>query len=289
MKRIQTTLAKTGYSIKKVELGAGSELDTIPCLVLNHDIYPGVEAHLFTIADSAFWIPALTPTADVLLFRPRSLNEAKSASHIERAGYQAWEKLLTAFKRMSTLLAPYREKLDEGYIPTGVWAHYDSEWYRKIREAPEPEPRPVSEFIQHIDASIRTHIRTLNENGFSTIESCSGLPSDHLDRVPYRPYVMFSERAYVGVCAHLYTLADIAGWNPCCAPHGFDIVIRQRIGDEVEDAWNRLAIATRALSRLVGDYRELIRGPMTPFKRIRKQTEMSDSFAQDLLAEKDRN
>ncbi len=270
-------------------MGVGSELDTIPYLVLNHYVYPGVDAHLFTIADSAFWIPALTSTADVLLLRPRSLNEAKSASHIERAGYQAWEKLLTAFKRMSTLLAPYREKLDEGYIPTSVWAHYDSEWYRKIREAPEPEPRPVSEFIQYIDASIRTHIRALNENGFSTIESCSGLPHEHLDREPYRPYVMFDEKAYVGVSAHLFTLADIAGWNPCCAPHGFDIVIRQRTDDEVEDAWDRLLIATRALSGLVGDYRELIRGPMTPFKHIRKQTQMFDSFAQKLLFEKDRN
>ena len=286
MKRIHTTLAKMGYSIMEVQLGLGSKLDAIPYIILSQDVYPGVEAHLFTIADAALWIPALTTRADVILYRPRSFDEDKGASAVEQTRCQAWEKMLASFKRMSSILAPYRERLREGYIPTDIWVHYDSEWHRNIREAPEPEPRPVREFIHYVDPSIRTHIRALNENGFSTIESCSGLPNEHLDRSPYRPYVMFDERAYLGVGAHIFTLADIAGWIPCCAPHGFDIVIQQRIDDEIEDAWNRLIVATRVLSDLLTKYRAVLRDPVNQFKLNRKQSQAFDSFGHEILEEK---
>jgi hypothetical protein len=286
VKRIHAILRETGYAVRKVQVGTGSDLNEIPCLILEKKAYPGAEAHLFTIADAALWIPAMTPTGDILLYRPPFPDESKNGSAVEKARVQSWRRLMLTYLQISKLLGPYKKSLEEGYIPSVTWAHYDAEWFRNIREAPDPTPRLVHDFIHSVDESIRTNIQFLNESGFSTIESCSGLPNEHLDREPYRPYVMFSERSYQGVAAHLFTLADIAQWIPGCAPHSFDIVIKQKTDDEMEAAWNRLLMAIQALSPLIKEYQELIRDPTSSFRHIREQARKSDSDLHQLFEEK---
>lgn len=276
--RVIETLLRAGHLAKRVQLGVLSRIDEVPYVVLSHTVYPGVEAHLFTAADAALWIPAFTSLGDVVLYEPKELDEGKSPDALESTRSEAWQRLFTAVEKIANLLTSYREYVDQGYIPSMVWAHHEAEWYLGIREAPDHESRPVDEFLDYVDVSIRPHIRELNELGFITIESCSGLADDHADREPYRPYVMFDDRAYIDVSAHLFTVADIAQWIPSYAPHGFDVVVHQRVGEDTENAWNRLVEVARVLAPLLKQYRELVRDKGSPFRRMRKQRECPKSL-----------
>ncbi|MBE0526073.1 MAG: hypothetical protein IH631_03965, partial [Candidatus Thorarchaeota archaeon] len=130
--------------------------------------------------------------------------------------------------------------------------------YRELRRAPYHEKKNLSDFIDYVDTSIRNHVAALNNYGFDTIESCSGLPQDHPDRNPYRPYVMLDERAYPNCIPHFFTLADIADWIPSYAPHNFDVYIRIQRHNPVGEAWNRLVQSARDLHLLLKPYRQLV-------------------------------
>jgi len=95
----------------------------------------------------------------------------------------------------------------------------------------------------------------LNDLGFSTTQSCSGIAKDHADREEYLPYVMFDERAYPRSSAHLFTLADISGWIPSYGPHNFDIEFRLPSAEDAEKFWDHLVVSARRLAELVHDYR----------------------------------
>jgi hypothetical protein len=128
-----------------------------------------------------------------------------------------------------------------------------------MRNAPYREHQDASSYIDYVDYAIRNHIIALNENRFVTVESCSGLPKDHPDRDPYRPYVMLDERAYPNCIPHFFTLANIADWIPSYAPHNFDIYLRAKNNNSIEESWNRLAKSAELLHSLLKPYHSLLK------------------------------
>jgi len=250
-----------------------SQIDDIPCIVLSHEVYPGVEAHLFTIADMALWLPTFDEQGNVVLYRPRELDETETGSSFEKARSDSWLRLLAAVEQVTKLLTPYKKSVDRGLIPETVWAHHQRQWHFGLREAPDHEAPPVDTFIDYVDLSIKPLIRKLNELGFTTRESCSGLADEHPDREPYRPYVMFDERVYVDMSAHLFTLADITQWIPGPGSHGFDVRIQQGVGEHIPKAWNRLLRGAEALAPLLESYRNLVSGTDSLYRRMRERRE----------------
>lgn len=277
-KHVLDTMREAGQLVRTVSLGLESQGDHTPHIVLGHDVYPGVEAHLFTIADSALWLPGFIQSGDVVIYRPRELDEGSSGSALKGVKSDAWRRLLAAFAQFADLLTSYTVWVNQGSIPKTVWAHHEAQWHLGLRDAPDHEPEPVDAFIDYVDESIRSYIRDINELGFATKESCSGILDDHPDREPYRPYVMFDDRVYIDVSAHLFTLADIARWLPSDGPHGFDVMIQQSIGDDIPAAWNRLVTATRTLSPMLKRYRNLIKEKDTLFRRMRERREAPESI-----------
>ena len=140
-------------------------------------------------------------------------------------------------------------------MPHIIWAHYDRQWYHQTRDAPYHGTCDTYEFLDVVDESIRQYVKKLNEFGFTTIESCSGLIEEHPDRDPYWPYVMLSDRVYPGITAHLFTLADMALWIPNYAPHRFDVYIKKRKNDSHRSAWERLVDSAEILNNLLCDHR----------------------------------
>ncbi len=277
-KHVLDTMLRAGQSVRTLNLGLGAQDSDVPHIVLGHEVYLGVEAHLFTIADSALWLPVFRQSGDVIIYRPRELDKGSSGTILKKARSNAWRRLLTAFEQLTDLLKPYMKWVDQGAIPKVVWAHHEAQWHLGLRDAPDHEPPSIDAFLEYVDKSIRLYIREINALGFATKESCSGLLDDHPDREPYQPYVMFDDRVYPDVSAHLFTLADIAQWIPSDGPHGFDVMIQQSIGDDIPAAWNRLVIASRALSSMLKQYRNLINEKDTPFRRMRERRKAPDGI-----------
>jgi hypothetical protein len=103
-------------------------------------------------------------------------------------------------------------------------------------------------------------ILSLNRHGFVTIESCSGLKKDHDGENPFGAYVCFDDECYHDVSAHLFTLADAAGWDPTFGAHGFDVLFHC-MGEgesEVTDAWTRLETVAKELGEWLAEYRSLV-------------------------------
>lgn len=209
--------------------------------------YPNAEAHLFTAGDAALWTPCFSDSYDVVLRKELSLGEDGILAE--------WSRLLSRIAQLATHLADYRNRVRHGDYPSVIWAHTDRAWHRREWSIiPHPLPDP-EDFIHYVDVSIRSHILTLNELGFGTMESCSGLKQEHTDRDPYWPYVMFDERSYPGIAPHLFTLADMASWVPTLAPHSFDVYLKVMKGDKVADAWDRLIASASTLYDFLASYR----------------------------------
>ncbi len=245
--RIKKVLRLHGFEVISLFTGFSNNTTIHPTLIIDHQSYPGVEAHVVTAANSALWVPKLIDTGDVSLVHPQSFN-------IEER-HLAWERLLETLTRLSNSLCSYRNRISDGWIPSILWAHHDGDWYRDRSTAPYYEQPDTSTFIEYVDPSIRDHIVSLNEYGFPTLESCSGLLHEHPDRDPYRPYVMLTERAYPNCIPHFFTLADIADWIPTYAPHNFDVYIRIHKQTPIEESWNRLVNSARILHTLLKTYR----------------------------------
>jgi hypothetical protein len=217
-----------------------------PQIEFNRTSYPGVEAHLFTIADATSWEPELTPTNDVIFFG--STNESDI--------YESWIRLLSAIQDIMSTLEHYRQGLKHGIIPSSHWIYHELMWYRKNWEGPPHEPKSADSFLYSVDESIRHHIKELNKLGLSTTQSCSGLAKDHEDREPYLPYLMFDERIYPRLSAHLFTLADITGWIPSYGPHNFDIEFRLNSAEGAKRFWDSLVVSAKKMVSLLHDYRK---------------------------------
>jgi len=253
--RITNLLRNNGFDVLTVTTGLIEEPAEQPMIIFDHRSYPGVEAHVVTAANSAHWIPKIDDNGDVIVYYPHSSNNEE---HL-----LAWERLLGVLSKLAGLVHTYRNRVLTGCLPSILWAHHEIEWYRELRRAPYHERQNTSNFIDYVDPSIRNHIAALNDYGFDTIESCSGLPQDHPDRNPYRPYVMFDERAYPSCIPHLFTLADIAEWIPSYAPHNFDVYIRIQRHHPIVKAWNRLVQSARILDSILKPYRQLVRSTLS--------------------------
>jgi hypothetical protein len=240
---------------KKLQTGIDDQVTANPMVVIDHTSYPGVEAHLFTIAHAAQWNARFTDTHDVLLSFPVSNFSAEGWSQSSESNLVEWNRFISILSIIMECLKTYREDIAHGEFATVVWGHHATEWHRELWESKTHDFVAPSEFIEYVDTSIRPHITELNNLGFATMESCSGLMVDHPDRVPYRPYVMFDERSYFGSAPHFFTLGDMAGWESMYAPHGFDVYIRVIAGDDIEKAWSRLILNARTLSPLLASYR----------------------------------
>ncbi|MGY5879761.1 MAG: hypothetical protein RTV31_05900 [Candidatus Thorarchaeota archaeon] len=249
--KITNLLRNNGFDVLAVTTGLVEEFVEQPMIIFNHLSYPGVEAHVVTAANSARWIPKLDDNGDVIVYYPLSTNNEEYLL--------AWERLLGVLGKLVGLLHTYRNRVLSGRLSGVIWAHQEIEWYRELRRAPYHEKQDPFNFIDYVDPSIRNHIAALNDYGFDTLESCSGLPQDHPDRRPYRPYVMLDERAYPSCIPHFFTLADIADWIPSYAPHNFDVYIRIQRHHPIVEAWNRLIHSARVLDSFLNPYRQLMR------------------------------
>ncbi len=248
-------LRGSGFEVKSLVLGTGSRRVGAPRLVVDRGSYPGVEAHLCTIADGALWKSELDPDRDVVLTLPEEDVKSPLTSSIRIGRESGWRRLVASLEKLSPHLDAYRAGVRRGNFSTVMWAHHDEEWFRLNREAPLHTIRPPDEYVEHVDATIRPHIRELNKLGFATLECCSSLPQDHPDREPWYPYIMFDERVYPRATPHLFTLADMAGWVPTYARYNFDVAMRVPRGDPVEAAWDRLVSKARVLEGAIREYR----------------------------------
>ncbi len=239
------SLSKYDLVVDSYCLGLDDSLDEPPSIQISKSSYPGFEAHLFTIADASLWQTELTEASDVIL---RNLGDSSIR-------VQSWYRFLSNFQRIMGALSLYRRRLRLGIIPSVQWISSEYQWYRQNWEASLHESGPTQDFLYSVDASIRSHIKELNELGFLTTQSCSGLPIDHPDREAYLPYVSFDERAYPRVSAHLFTLADMTGWTPIYGPHNFDVELTLQTSEKAERMWERLVVGARYLAPLLADYR----------------------------------
>ena len=84
-KLVHQTFLESGLSVKGLQIGLGNQSCRTPYVHLGHTTYPGVEAHLFTVADSALWIPSFTSSGDVVIFRPAKLDEGIDRISLENS------------------------------------------------------------------------------------------------------------------------------------------------------------------------------------------------------------
>jgi hypothetical protein len=243
-KRIKA-LSRFDLVVSQYNLSLNGNTDEQQFIEFDRSSYPGFEAHLFTIADISLWSPEVNPTAPVVLRGPMNQSDRSDS----------WSKMIDVMDEVMKSLEQYRQGLKHGIIPSTHWIYHELKWYRKNWEGPFREVKPVDEFLYSIDESIREHVKELNDLGYLTTQSCSGLARDHKDREPYLPYVMFDERVYPRSSAHLFTLADITGWIPSYGPHNFDIEFRLSSSDYAERFWNSLIVSARKLAEQLHDYR----------------------------------
>jgi hypothetical protein len=254
--QIAKTFRNHGMTLKDLHTGLDDTSLEIPFIIIDHTSYPGVEAHLFTAAHVALWNAQFTNEHDVIISYPVINPEVKKQVGFNELKVQAWGRLTFGLSTIMDSMKLYKKNITNGEFATVIWGHHATEWHRELWESRVHEHVSPSEFIDYVDNSIRPHIMELNDLGFATIESCSGLLADHPDRVPYKPYVMFDERSYFGSAPHFFTLGDMAGWESMYAPHGFDVYIRVFAGDDIEAAWSRLIVMARILSSLLSEYRK---------------------------------
>ncbi len=239
-------LSEYNLVVNNFSLALDERQEDAPVLEFNRNSYPGFEAHLFTIANASQWTPELNSEADVVLVGPQKSHDS----------YKSWVKLLSVAQEVMQSLEHYRQGLIHGIIPSTHWAYHETKWYRKNWEEHSPELKPAEDFLYSVDESIKSHIKELNDLGFPTTQSCSGLAKDHADREPYLPYVMFDERMFPRSSAHLFTLADITGWIPSYGPHNFDVEFRLLNPEGSGRFWGNLVTAAKRLAELLHEYRD---------------------------------
>ncbi len=226
--------------------------DDIPYVILGGDAYRGCKAHFFTIADMTLWIPELLPSGNVVLYYPLRRLDDKHPDALLRRRTFSWEFLTMNFDDIM-------HKAQHSFESTDSWAHNERE-PEGYFEIPENMPIPIDKILGRVDSSIKEHILELNKAGFATIESCSGLKKDHEGDAPLPAYVCFDDEYYHDVSAHLFTLAELAGWDPCWGAHGFDVLLYALTDNnkELEKAWERFGNVAKELGEELTEYRSLV-------------------------------
>lgn len=250
-----SALEEAGLVILEESLGGDEE--SWSWLHLDHTSYPGCEAHAFTLAHAVMWGATLDANGDILLIcdlASGTEEDPESRLLLE----SRWDALCSVTCDLGARLNSYRVWIEQGHMPGVVWGSSAQVWFRTMWSAFDVARPRIGDFIDYVDELIRPHIVRLNELGFWTKESCSGLIEDHPDREPYWPYVMFEERAYPSASAHLFTLADLAGWVPTLAPHNFDIYVRARKNQDIYDSWVDLVGCAEYLESLLRPYRRIV-------------------------------
>jgi tetratricopeptide (TPR) repeat protein len=99
----------------------------------------------------------------------------------------------------------------------------------------------LDSIINEIDPSIQDIIAELHSLGLMTSSCCSGLPEDHPDREPQKPYVYFCAD-YDGAHHHLITIANMAGWIGEYGVNGWGVEVFYGSDEpeEIREAWSRL-------------------------------------------------
>ena len=265
-----------------------NEVNDIPYVVFGSEIYRGCEAHYFTIADMSLWIPELLPSGDVVIYYPLRKLEDRHPDALLRRRTLSWEFLTMNFEEIMERLWV---KTQHNHESTDEWAHNEREpegFFKnfpfpigeKLKNidssciGPENTPTPIDKIPRRVDGSIIDTILELNKAGFATTESCSGLKKDHEGDAPFPAYVCFDDEYYHDVSAHLFTLAEIAGWDPCWGAHGYDVLL-YAVADgkkETEKAWERLTASSKQLGEGLSEYRNLVEhGEGYYFSRFRNE------------------
>jgi len=202
------------------------------------------------MADASFWIPEFTPGDRVVLYYPWGSDDEKRS---------AWERLLESAVVMSRQLAGYRERIQRGLQGVSVrWAHGEKVWEQLLTP---PVQQPLIPEANRWEKSIMAHITVLRNCGFVAKYAYSGLTKDHPTvKVLDLPTVWFDDESYIGVDAHLFTLADMAQWLPSFGEHGIDVIMELSTRDQEETriGWKRLASEASTLKRLLRGYRTIM-------------------------------
>ncbi|RDE12495.1 MAG: hypothetical protein C4K49_10035 [Candidatus Thorarchaeota archaeon] len=247
---VTQVFGNAGFSVAQVCSGLSNDAMHLPHVVLTQPSYPGFEAHLFTMADASFWIPEFTPGDRVVLYYPWGSDDEKRS---------AWERLLESAVVMSRQLAGYRERIQRGLQGVSVrWAHGEKVWEQLLRP---PVQQPLIPEANRWEKSIMAHITVLRNCGFVAKYAYSGLTKDHPTvKVLDLPTVWFDDESYIGVDAHLFTLADMAQWLPSFGEHGIDVIMELSTRDQEETriGWKRLASEASTLKRLLRGYRTIM-------------------------------
>ncbi len=166
------------------------------------------------------------------------------------------------------------------FSSTDTWAHMEREPAGYI-ETSENDPIPIDKILRRVDSSIRGAILELNKAGFATIESCSGLKNDHEGSKPFQAYVTLDDEYYLDVSAHIFTIAEASGWDPCWGAHGFDVLIyaTDESEKELEKAWKKLGEVAKEFGEELESYRELVEPwQETFYYRFRKERGLFSRF-----------
>ncbi len=90
--------------------------------------------------------------------------------------------------------------------------------------------------------SINDIISGLNDLGLLTLTSCSGIELDNVENEdPWIPFVTMDVETPIAFY-HLFTIADMAGWNAKYGMHGLGVELRlsESNEDEIRIRWDLL-------------------------------------------------
>ena len=254
--KFREVLAYCDFQIIDLNFAVSDDRDDIPYVVIDVSDMFGVEAHLFTAADMALWIPELLPSGNVVIYYPNRYPSGNSCGECTQSRLALWDAL-TRF--LDWITHKVRVGRAEYGIASNSWAHCErkEDGYFEI---PENTPQYIEKMRRRVDGYLPDVLLELNKQGFVTIESCSGLKEDHEDSTPFPAYVCFDDEYYLDVSAHLFTLAEASGFDPTFGAHGFDVLIYAHTESQkgLKKSWDRLVATATTFGEYLEEYRDLV-------------------------------
>ena len=109
---------------KDLNYAVNNECTDIPYLVLDQRAHFGVEAHIFTSADMALWIPELLPSGDIVIYFPIRKLDAESRITLAQRRMFAWDLLTHSLDWVMHKVQTGRAEYGD---PSESWAHCERE------------------------------------------------------------------------------------------------------------------------------------------------------------------